>query len=182
MRIYTRTGDGGETGLLGGHRVSKDHIRVAAYGEIDELNAQIGLLEVEIGDRAVRSTLDQVQTLLFEAGAELAASPETPSTFGKIRSDDVKGLEAAIDRVEEKLPDLSEFILPGGSEGAGRAHLARCICRRAERAVVALLRAEPVETEVLAFLNRLSDYLFVLARWANREAGVADTAWKGRGD
>jgi cob(I)alamin adenosyltransferase len=153
---------------------------VATYGEIDELNAQIGLLSSSIQDPAIRSTLEKVQILLFEAGAELATSPDSSLRSRTIRSEDVTELEGAIDRIEEALPRLSAFILPGGSEAAGRAHLARCVCRRAERAVVGLLRAEPSETDVLAFLNRLSDYLFVVARWANREAGIADTTWKKR--
>jgi cob(I)alamin adenosyltransferase len=181
MRIYTRTGDGGETGLLGGIRVPKDHLRVAAYGEIDELNAQIGLLRAAINEPTVRGTLETIQNFLFEAGAELAAPPETPSRLGAIYDGDVTFLEGAIDQIEAALPQRNQFILPGGTEAAGRAHLARCVCRRAERAAVHLLRAEPIETHVLAFLNRLSDYLFVLARWANLNDGVADLIWRGRG-
>lgn len=180
MRIYTRTGDGGETGLLGPLRVPKDHIRVAAYGDIDELNAWIGSLRRSIRDARVGSTLEAVQNLLFEAGAELARPPEAGPSPAPLREPDVVELEAAIDLLEAGLPPLDRFILPGGSEAACAAQVARCVCRRAERSVVRLLRSEPMETAVLRYLNRLSDFLFVLARWANQEAGVADTVWTPR--
>ncbi len=177
MRIYTRTGDGGETGLLGPVRVPKDHIRIAAYGDVDELNAQIGLLRLAVGDPYVLSLLDGIQNLLFEAGAELARPPGGAGAVARLRDEDVAALEGAIDRLEEGLPALANFVLPGGSEAAARAHVARCVCRRAERAVVHLLRAEPAETSVVRYLNRLSDLLFVLARWANHEAGLPDVLW-----
>jgi cob(I)alamin adenosyltransferase len=177
MKIYTRTGDGGETGLLGPLRVSKDHIRVSAYGEIDELNAWIGSIRRLVRDPAVASMLESIQNLLFEAGAELARPADAGPPPNPIADTDVASLEAAIDLLEAGLPPLERFILPGGSETSCAAHVARCVCRRAERSVVHLLRAEPTETAVLRYLNRLSDFLFVLARWANREAGVPDVVW-----
>jgi cob(I)alamin adenosyltransferase len=180
MRIYTRTGDRGETGLLGGIRVPKDHVRVAAYGEVDELNAHIGSLRRLAGGAAIGPVLESVQELLLEAGAELARAPGGHANGGTLREEDVTALEAEIDKLETDLPTLRQFILPGGSEAACAAHVARCVCRRAERAVVRLLRAEPGETLILRYLNRLSDFLFVLARWADREAGVPDRPWRPR--
>ncbi len=177
MKIYTRTGDGGETGLLGPLRVSKDHVRVAAYGEIDEVNAWIGSLRRLITDPSVGSMLESIQSLLFEAGAELARPAEAGPAPNPLGDADVASLEAGIDLLEAGLPPLQHFILPGGSESAGAAHVARCVCRRAERSVVRLLRSEPMDTAVLRYLNRLSDFLFVLARWANREAGLPDVPW-----
>ncbi len=177
MKIYTRTGDGGETGLLGPLRVSKDHVRVSAYGEIDEVNAWIGSLRRLIQDPSVGSMLESIQSLLFEAGAELARPAEVGPTPKPLGDADVASLEAGIDLLEAGLPPLENFILPGGSEAACAAHLARCVCRRAERSVVRLLRSEPMDTAVLRYLNRLSDFLFVLARWANREAGLPDVLW-----
>lgn len=180
MKIYTRTGDGGETGLLGPLRVSKDHIRVTAYGEIDELNAWIGCLRGLVADPGVGSTLESIQNLLFEAGAELACPADAGPAPRPLVDDDVAGIEAAIDLLEAGLPPIEHFILPGGSEAACASHVARCVCRRAERSVVHLLRAEPTETVVLRYLNRLSDFLFVLARWANQAAGQADIPWVAR--
>jgi len=181
MRIYTRTGDTGETGLLGGIRVPKDHVRVTAYGEIDDLNAHVGSLRVAIEDPGVRATMEEIQNLLLEAGTEMATPPASRVQTNGLNEKDVKGIEDAIDRIDSTLPPLTHFILPGGSEAACRAHLARCACRSAERAVVHLLRVEPGETAVLRYLNRLSDYLFVVARWANRVAGVPDILWHSRG-
>lgn len=180
MRIYTRTGDRGETGLLRGPRVGKDHVRIGAYGEIDELNAAIGSLQAAVTDPEITALLLAIQNHLFEAGAELAHPPGSPPDPGALRGEDVTTLERAIDRLEVGLAPLTQFLLPGGCEAACRAHLARCVCRRAERSLVRLLRAEPGETAVLRYLNRLSDLLFVLARRLNRQAGVPETAWKSR--
>jgi len=180
MKIYTRTGDQGETGLLGSVRVPKDHLRITAYGEIDELNAQIGSLRSTVDETEILSLLAQIQNLLFEIGAELARPAAADRPRGSVGEDDVAVLERAIDRLEEELPPLRQFLLPGGGEAACRAHLARCVCRRAERAVVRLLRAEPSETAVLRYVNRLSDLLFVLARRENRRAGVAELVWESR--
>jgi len=181
MRIYTRTGDQGDTGLLGPHRVPKDDIRISAYGDVDELNAQIGSLRAVITDPAVASHLERIQAMLLEMGAELASPPGVARPAGAIRDEDVIALEKAIDAIDATLPPLTQFVVPAGAEAACRAHLARCVCRRAERAVVRLLRAQPSETAILPYLNRLSDLLFVLARWANQQARVGESAWRSRG-
>jgi cob(I)alamin adenosyltransferase len=180
MRIYTRTGDRGETGLLGGPRVGKDHIRIETYGEIDELNAGIGFLGAAVTDPAIATLLQAIQNHLFEAGSELARPPGSLAGPGALREEDVAALEREIDRLQDELPPLTQFILPGGCEAASRAHLARCVCRRAERSLVRLLRAEPAETAILRYLNRLSDLLFVLARWLNRQAAASEVVWESR--
>lgn len=181
MRIYTRTGDQGETGLLGPHRVPKDDIRISAYGDVDELNAQIGSLLTVVDDSRIASLLDSVQALLLEMGAELASPPGAPRPAGAIRDEDVEAIERAIDEIDGGLPPLNQFIVPAGVEAACRAHVARCVCRRVERAVVRLLRAQPSDTAILRYLNRLSDLLFVLARWANFQAREHETTWTSRG-
>jgi len=180
MRIYTRKGDSGETDLLGGIRVPKDHVRVNAYGTVDELNAHLGLLRAAIEDATIDSLLGEIQTRLLQAGSELARARGSGSPDVSIRAEDVETLERAIDRLETALPPLTNFVLPGGTPAACQAHVARCVCRRAERSVVNLVRSEPSETVVLRYLNRLADLLFVLSRWANRKAGVSDATWSGR--
>lgn len=182
MRIYTRTGDDGETGLIGRARVPKDDLRVSAYGEVDELNAALGSLRRCTADlREVDEFLGSMQEVLFEAGSELARSPEVAVEGGsRVRSGDVTAIERMIDRLDADLPPLGSFILPGGGEAAVRAHLARTVCRRAERAVVRLLREQPAESHVLPLLNRLSDCLFVIARWLNRREGSSDIVWSPR--
>jgi cob(I)alamin adenosyltransferase len=176
MKIYTRTGDAGETGLWGGLRVSKDALRVHAYGTIDECNAMIGLacaagLEAELGQ-----LMAAAQAQLFVLGADLA-TPGEATNIPRIGAEDVQELEQQIDRLESSLQPLRQFILPGGSPGAAHLHAARTICRRAERWTVSLAKAEEVNPQVLMFLNRLSDFLFVAARAANQRAGVADVPW-----
>ncbi|MFB3908134.1 MAG: cob(I)yrinic acid a,c-diamide adenosyltransferase [Candidatus Eisenbacteria bacterium] len=181
MKIYTRTGDGGDTGILGSQRVPKSHVRIDAYGEVDELNSLLGWMRAGMEDPAVSSLVESIQGLLFEVGAELARPP-SPSgvAHGTLREEDVTALERAIDRMESNLPPLSAFVLPGGSEAGCRAHLARTVCRRAERAVVRLLLEEPYETLAVRFLNRLSDFLFVLARKLNQDAGATEKPWVAR--
>lgn len=183
MKIYTKTGDDGATGLFGGDRVPKTDARVRAYGEVDELNAVLGLARSALpaGD-GMADVLQSIQSELFDVGAELAT---TPSRAAKgdvplIAEADVQRLERTIDAYEERLAPLASFILPGGSAAAAQLHVARTVCRRAERAVVALGGEGPVRGEVLRYLNRLSDLLFVLAREANRAAGVDDVPWIGR--
>jgi len=181
VRLYTKTGDGGETGLLGGQRVPKDHARVEAYGEVDELNAAIGLaLAVDPADFE-RALLETVQRDLFTIGAELAAPDPVKVAKGLpeplLGRPETEALERAIDAHEATLPALRTFILPGGTTKAAALHLARAVCRRAERALVALARQAPVSPAILAYLNRLSDLLFVLARAANAHAGRPDIAW-----
>lgn len=190
MKIYTKTGDTGETGLFGGGRVPKDHARIDAYGTLDELNASIGVARAELGrqadqDEALGQSIDAIlceaQNRLFDLGAELA----TPDLQGKgvsvLAQEHVEALEAAIDRHEEALPALREFILPGGSVGASHLHLARCVCRRAERRMVTLAATEPIRELPVRYVNRLSDLLFVLARAANQAVGLRDTPWKKSG-
>jgi cob(I)alamin adenosyltransferase len=183
MKIYTKTGDKGDTGLFGGGRVSKASARVDVYGEIDELNSVIGLSRVGRFDDAVDDLLARVQSRLFDLGAELATSPDSKVELGiaLINEAEVLALELAIDRAEEELKPLKTFVLPGGSAAAAHLHLARTVCRRAERKLVALADDEPVRPECIRYLNRLSDALFVLARLANHRAGLGDVPWVGAG-
>ncbi len=174
-RIYTKTGDEGETGLFGGSRVPKDDPRVAAYGDVDELNAAIGLaasLEPQSFDATF---LETIQRDLFTIGAELA-SPN-PAEAPHIGQAQVGALEHMIDGHEAKLPTLKNFILPGGTPRAAAFHVARTVCRRAERAVVALAHRQKISPAIVQYLNRLSDLLFVLARAANAQAGRPDVPW-----
>jgi len=183
MRIYTRTGDKGETGLIGSQRASKDSLRVEVYGTVDELNACLGLARTVTADQDFQEVLGRLQRELFDLGADLAtpleekARPKTKAALPRIAAGQVKALEAAIDRFTEELEPLKRFILPGGTEGAARLHFARTVCRRAERRVVALAREEPINPEVLRYLNRLSDLLFVMARAANRREGQEEILW-----
>lgn len=183
MKIYTKTGDDGETGLFGGARVSKASLRVESYGEVDELNSTIGLARVEVSDDELDALLNQIQNNLFEVGAELGSTAERKqkSTMPLIEEANVEALERAIDRYEEELPPLTSFVLPGGNELAARFQVARCVCRRAERSIVALSGQEDVRGEVLRYVNRLSDLLFTLGRHANHVAGLEDIPWKGQG-
>ena len=173
-KIYTRTGDDGSTGLGDGSRIGKDALRVAAFGTVDEANSAIGLLLACDGiAEGVRALLTSIQHGLFDLGGELCIPGHAAMTQA-----DVDALERELDRFNADLPPLKEFILPGGTEAAARCHLARTIVRRAEREAVALSRAEPVRTEALAWLNRLSDVLFVLARVLCRDAGVDEVSWR----
>jgi cob(I)alamin adenosyltransferase len=179
VKIYTRTGDGGETALFDGTRVSKADARVEAYGHVDELNATLGIACAAIADPALRAQLVQLQRDLFALGARLAdpaariAPRVDKATLGH---GDVERLESWIDAAEQELVPLRRFVLPGGSPGAAALHLARTVCRRAERHIVGL-GADDVDGDLLAYVNRLSDLLFVLARLANHRAGVADVEW-----
>ena len=183
MKIYTKTGDDGETGLFGGGRIPKDSLRVAAYGEVDELNAALGLARALDPPEFADPLLQSIQRDLFTVGAQLA-TPD-PDRLHKalsrsgaaIGESDVAALEEAIDGHESRLEPLKNFILPGGAPKAAALHLARTVCRRAERAVVALARAEQISPAILRYLNRLSDLLFVLARAANAHAGRPDVKW-----
>ena len=181
MKIYTKTGDGGETGLFGGERVPKSHPRVAAYGDVDETNAAIGAAAAAAPAEFEAPLLERMQRDLLTIGAELA-TPD-PKRLARalagppIGDSDVLELERAIDRLEGPLQPLRNFILPGGAPKAAALHLARTVCRRAERSVVALSREAPVSAAVLKYLNRLSDLLFVLARSANAHVGRGDVTW-----
>ena len=186
MKIYTKTGDSGETGLYGGVRVSKAHARVAAYGDVDELNAALGLARATLrqaddhGDLA--GMLEQIQRDLFALGARLADPSHKIAervTKAEVSAADIGRLEGWIDTLDGSLPPLRRFILAGGAPGGAALHLARTICRRAERALVALIAAEPgaFEPELLVYVNRLSDLLFVMARAANQRAGTPEIEW-----
>lgn len=177
MRIYTRTGDRGETGLIGGQRVPKDDPRVCAYGTVDELNAVLGVAKCHLNDSELIALVEQFQNELFDIGAELASPPERAGQFSAIEESHITALEQAIDKFEEELPPLHQFILPGGTPGSAYLHLARTVCRRAEREVVHLSQCSTVNAILIRYLNRLSDLLFVMARIANHRAGVPDVVW-----
>jgi cob(I)alamin adenosyltransferase len=172
-RIYTRTGDGGETGLGDGSLVAKDHARIEALGCVDELNSHIGLLLTLPLSGDVSQRLTEIQNDLFDLGGELSVPG-----YAMIDDGRVLRLEAALDRYNAELPALKEFILPGGSPAAAQAHIARTVCRRAERSLVQLRRDAAVQDASLRYLNRLSDLLFVLARILNRAAGGSDVLWQ----
>lgn len=183
MKIYTKTGDRGDTGLFGGARVSKASLRVTAYGELDELNSVVGLVRTEPFDAGVDALLRDVQSRLFDLGAELATAPDSKVALGIPLLDEaeIERLEAAIDQAETELEPLKTFVLPGGCRAASYLHLARTVCRRAERVLVELAQTEPVRAECIKYVNRLSDTFFVLARLANHRAGLADVPWVGAG-
>lgn len=183
MKIYTKTGDDGETGLFGGGRVPKDDPRVEAYGAVDELNSQLGVARAEGLDPAIDEALRTIQSELFDVGAELATTPGRAEKGGlpQVERAAIERLERAIDDADGELPPLQTFVLPGGTRAAAQLHVARTICRRAERRVVALCHRDPVRAEVPRYLNRLSDLLFVWARLENHRRGVPDVPWVGRG-
>lgn len=176
MKIYTKTGDAGETGLWGGQRVAKDSLRVHAYGTADECNAAIGVARAAGVDAGLDGLLAQVQSQLFVVGADLA-TPGEAANIPRVGDAEVRFLEEQIDALEGELEPLRQFILPGGTAAAAQLHLARTTCRRAERWAVSLAQAEPINTLVLTYLNRLSDFLFVAARAANARAGTVDVPW-----
>ncbi len=178
MKIYTKMGDAGETGLYGNVRVPKDDLRIRSYGTLDELNAQLGLVVSETslsGDAKTRFL--RIQGELFQLGAELATPRGKNAGIKLVGDSEIEQLEREIDAMESKLAPLKTFILPGGTRTSADLHLARTICRRAERETVTLNRSEPQRVEVIQYLNRLSDYLFVCARFANHEGEVPDQPW-----
>lgn len=175
-RIYTRGGDTGTTALANGNRVIKYHPRIEALGEVDELNCLLGCLLAELSDDdPLRPLLQQVQNSLFDLGGELAVADPHYTVIDLAR---VQALEAALDQLNAALPPLQEFILPGGNRAAAQAHLARSVCRRAERRAVALAEADPVNPQSVAYLNRLSDLLFVCARTLARRDGADEVLWQ----
>jgi cob(I)alamin adenosyltransferase len=188
MKIYTRTGDGGTTALYGGERVPKDALRVEAYGTVDEANALLGLARAQLGrsplggDDDVDALLESLQCTLFEVGADLATPCDSKyrANLVPIVPEDAEGLERHIDRLEAELPPLRAFILPGGHPAAASLHLARTVVRRAERRVARLAHEEAVNPHVGVYLNRLSDLLFVLARFVNVRSQTPDTPWRAR--
>ncbi len=179
MRLYTGSGDKGETGLIGGKRVPKDHARVNAYGDVDELNAALGWSAVIREGNPWAERIETIQNRLFDAGAQLA-DPRADASTSPINESDIKTLEGWIDAAVAETSPLNQFILPGGCELGARLHLARTVCRRAERSVVTLARVEGAPEAVLIYLNRLADLLFAWARRANNLAGVADVVWRSR--
>ncbi len=181
MKIYTKTGDTGETSLFGGSRVSKSNLRIESYGTVDELNSWIGLLRDSMDDDRMRSFLKAIQDRLFTLGAMLAADPKKPKLKKpKLHDEDVVMLENEIDRMNESLQLLKVFILPGGHPVVSNCHITRCVCRRAERMVVALSAKDKIEQVAIQYLNRLSDFLFVLARWIGKKLNAEEIPWEPR--
>jgi len=179
-KIYTKTGDAGKTSLLGGSRVLKSNTRIGAYGDIDELNSFIGLLADQYQDLHSRAMLKEIQDRLFTIGSALACDPnkDIALKIPDLLEEDVLFLEKEIDRMNEILPPMKSFILPGGHVVVSTAHICRCVCRRAERSIVQLDSEEPLgQSLILKYLNRLSDYLFILARYAARQLGAAELVW-----
>jgi cob(I)alamin adenosyltransferase len=178
MKVYTKTGDAGTTSLVGGKRVAKDDARLEAYGTIDELNSWIGLIvATSVLPADDDATLQWIQNKLFDLGSELATEPESKWQPKQITADDVAHLEAEIDRIDSQLPVHNQFILPGGSAQAANAHIARTVARRAERRMVTLSNLTQVAAPAMKFINRLSDYLFVFARYMNKIAKKNEVFW-----
>lgn len=181
MKIYTKTGDKGKTSLFGGSKVSKSSLRIESYGTVDELNSYIGLLRDQKVNHNRKEELVEIQDRLFTIGSILATEPgNTKVKIPQLQATDIKFLEDNIDQMDEKLPAMKSFILPGGHESVSYCHITRCVCRRAERLVIELNEIDPVNELVYQYLNRLSDYLFVLARMMSSELGAEETPWKPR--
>ncbi|GIV61574.1 cob(I)yrinic acid a,c-diamide adenosyltransferase [Rhodocaloribacter litoris] len=182
MKIYTRTGDAGDTALFGGGRVQKNHPRIEAYGTVDETNSFIGAARAQLTGRPGHERLDpvlaRIQAELFELGADLATPGDARPVVPRIQATHIRRLETAIDDFDTELPPLKHFILPGGTPAAAALHVARTVCRRAERRTVELAGAEPTNPHAVVYLNRLSDFLFVAARWVNHQAGLSEAVWK----
>jgi cob(I)alamin adenosyltransferase len=179
MKIYTRTGDLGTTGLFGGGRVPKHHLRVAAYGAVDETNSFLGLAAAQCPDPDLRQRIERIQAEMFEVGADLATPLDAKTSHVvRVHPAKIERLEQEIDVWEQELPPLQTFILPGGSAAGASLHIARTVCRRAERAVAALADAETIQPDAQRYLNRLSDWLFVLARLINHRLGQGEMPWK----
>lgn len=177
MKIYTKTGDKGTTSLFGGARVNKDDLRIEAYGTIDELNATLAMLIECIDQNDLKASIIAIQSSLFDMGSYLAADPSGDFKMPGVDAEDCNTLEKLIDQYNKDLKPLTNFVLPGGSEGNARAHLARTICRRAERRVVSLQKVSEVKEEIVIYLNRLSDLLFIISRWIAQEKGTSEILW-----
>ncbi|HEU4606988.1 MAG TPA: cob(I)yrinic acid a,c-diamide adenosyltransferase [Chitinophagaceae bacterium] len=183
FRVYTKTGDKGSTGLIGGTRVPKDHIRIEAYGTVDELNSFLGVVTDQLGDAAINEWILEIQDRLFTIGSSLATDPEKSPKMKlpDLHESDIQWLEQRIDEMDDVLPQMKSFILPGGHLAASHAHVARCVCRRAERLCVHMQHQEELVAEtVLKYLNRLSDFLFVLARYIVFRHGGREIPWRPR--
>jgi cob(I)alamin adenosyltransferase len=183
LKIYTKTGDKGTTSLIGGTKVPKSHLRIEAYGTVDELNSYIGLCKDLLADKQSKTILQEIQDRLFTIGSSLACDPEKKPKMKipDLKEEDIVLLEKEIDRMNEILPSMKNFILPGGHPSVSHLHIARCICRRAERCSVRLeIEKEEVESIIIKYLNRLSDYLFVLARYIAQHLKAEEIPWKPR--
>jgi cob(I)alamin adenosyltransferase len=183
FKIYTKTGDQGKTALIGGTRVSKSHLRIESYGTVDELNSYIGLVSDYLTDSSTIAFLREIQDRLFTIGSSLACDPEreTKMRIPDLHAADITLLENSIDKMNEVLPEMKTFLLPAGHVAVSTCHIARCVCRRAERLCVGLQEEDQfIDPLVLRYMNRLSDYLFVLARWIGQELQVAEIPWKPR--
>lgn len=181
MKIYTKTGDQGKTSLLGGSRVAKYHLRIEAYGTVDELNSHIGVLRsYEVGE-PIRNTLIAIQNMLFTMGSQLASEPgDRKFEIPELIPADITFLEKAIDQMDDNLPKMRNFVLPGGNLAVGQAHVARCVCRRAERIILHLKDESDVPEPIPIFVNRLSDYLFVLSRQLSHDLGATEIPWRAK--
>ena len=185
MKIYTKTGDKGTTALFGGTRVPKHHIRIESYGTVDELNSHIGLIRDQEIDKHYKSILTHIQNKLFTVGAILATDPEKATlksgkdrlNIPKINEEDILLLEKEMDEMNDQLPPMTHFVLPGGHQTVSFCHIARCVCRRGERLASALNDLEPIQADTLKYLNRLSDYLFVLARKLSKDLQAEEIKW-----
>lgn len=180
MKIYTKTGDKGETSLLGGERVSKTNMRIEAYGTVDELNAWVGVLRDSIQNQRIMEQLIFIQDKLFTAGSRLATHPDNKRNFSlpDLKDEHIEMLEKAMDEMDAELPPMKNFVLPGGHPAVSNAHVCRTVCRRAERRVIDLQQNEKVDEIIGRYLNRLSDYFFVLSRFLALENNAAETPWK----
>ena len=177
FKIYTKTGDQGETGLFGGKRLPKSHLRIESYGTVDELNSWIGLIRDLTEYRKTEAVLEDIQNRLFVIGSNLATDPSKTMNIPEVKMESITLLEQEIDRMEKELPPLKNFILPGGHSTVSQIHIARCVCRRAERNVVGLALIDQVPDIILQYLNRLSDFLFVLARWVGMRLEANEIPW-----
>ncbi|MCL9981323.1 MAG: cob(I)yrinic acid a,c-diamide adenosyltransferase [Bacteroidia bacterium] len=178
FKIYTRKGDDGKTGLIGGDRVAKHHIRVESYGTVDELNSQIGLVRSFISGSAEEDHLANIQNNLFTIGSYLASSPSSKFELPKFDESSIPAMEEEIDRLTALLPELKNFILPGATQQGSHCHVARCVCRRAERLIVHLSDIEEIQPFIIQYLNRLSDYLFTLSRFLDQKFGGKEIIWR----
>ncbi len=181
LKIYTKTGDKGQTSLIGGTRLPKHHIRIETYGTVDELNSFIGLVRDSISEKELFNLLIEIQDRLFTIGSLLAADPvKNKMELPKLNESDIVLLEKAIDKMNETLPEMKSFVLPGGHPTVSYCHIARCVCRRAERAVLKLAENEKVDELIYKYLNRLSDYLFILSRKLTQDLKANEIPWKPR--
>ncbi|MBN8697450.1 MAG: cob(I)yrinic acid a,c-diamide adenosyltransferase [Bacteroidetes bacterium] len=181
FKVYTKTGDKGQTSLIGGTRVPKHHIRIETYGTVDELNSYIGLIRDQEIDPSAKQVLVEIQDRLFTIGSSLASDPEkSKMKIPDLKEEDILFLEKEIDKMDEKLPEMRSFVLPGGHTTVSFCHIARCVCRRAERLTIQLSESSFVDELVIKYLNRLSDYLFVLSRKLSQDLNAEEIPWKPR--